>query len=66
MDIVGATIHSGPGAGYSAKGTLQRSQTFDMTCSTKNSAGHRWYYGQVDDVVNGKGMTGWIYSAGLS
>ncbi|MER0476972.1 SH3 domain-containing protein [Streptomyces sp. Edi2] len=56
VNAAGLRLRTGPGTGYTAKGSLKLYTGMDITCT---SSGDRWLYGKVYDGSN-KGKWGWV------
>ncbi|NUQ96236.1 MAG: hypothetical protein HOY79_06605 [Streptomyces sp.] len=52
-------IRTGPGVAYKSKGQLDSAGKFDLTCSTVNRHGNRWYYGESLSSSS-YGIKGWV------
>ncbi|GAA3372125.1 hypothetical protein GCM10017744_102350 [Streptomyces antimycoticus] len=51
-------IHTGPGAKYRKKGTIDFDEHFRVYCSTKNGYGNHWLYGKKE----GSSLKGWLFA----
>ncbi|MYT18908.1 hypothetical protein GTW69_01150 [Streptomyces sp. SID7760] len=54
-------VHEGPAASRKVIARVESAGGFRVQCSTKNSAGNRWYYGYVESGYD-YGRHGWVWS----